>query len=356
MKVVADKDIPFLKGVLEPYCDVVYKAGGAISREDCTEADALVVRTRTICGKDLLEGTGVRFVATATIGTDHMDTGWLRAHGIDYASAPGCNACGVMQYVHTALFTAASRKGFDLRGKTIGVVGAGNTGERVARLAGYLGFRVLRNDIDASLRAPLVPLDTLLRESDIVSCHLPLDDSTRGMVSDAFLDGMKPGAVLVNACRGEVVDDTAVLRYRDKLSLLILDVWSGEPSGITPGLVDAADIATPHIAGYSYEGKLNGTKMAVRALARYFGIRPLMDFAPDAAPLSHIPLPVSIGTMRDQAELAESMQYVFPIMDTDRAFRADPSSFEQLRRDFNYRHEFEVPGYISSPCLYRNRS
>ncbi|HIZ87573.1 MAG TPA: 4-phosphoerythronate dehydrogenase [Candidatus Coprenecus pullistercoris] len=349
MKVIADKDIPFLKGVLEPYCEVLYLSGADIARRDCMDADALIVRTRTRCSRSLLEGTRVSFVATATIGTDHLDKEWLSAAGVEWASAPGCNACGVMQYVHTALFTAASSRGMDLRGRTLGVVGAGNTGERVARLAELLGFKVLRNDIDRSLKAPLVSLDTLLRESDIVSFHLPLDSSTKGMISDSLLSAMRPGAVLINACRGEVADDAALLRYRDRLSLLILDVWNGEPSGISAKLLDATDIATPHIAGYSYEGKVNGTAMAVQALARHFGITPLLDFRPPVPPLPAVALPHDIGSLSSQARLADAFQCIFPILDTDRALRLDPSSFERLRRDFVYRHEFRVPEFVASP-------
>lgn len=352
IRIIADKDIPFLKGVFEPYAEVVYLPGREICRTDCMNADALIIRTRTKCGRELLEGTPVSFVATATIGTDHLDKKWLDAAGIGYASAPGCNACGVMQYVHTALFTVASRKGIDLRGKTLGVVGAGNTGERVARLAGYLGFNVLRNDINPSLKARWVPLGTLLESSDIISCHLPLDHTTRGMVSESFLSRMRPGAILVNACRGEVADDAALLRYRDRLSALILDVWNGEPSDISVDLMNAADIATPHIAGYSYEGKVNGTSMAVRAVARHFGIRPLEDFCPEHGPLPVVSLPTSIGDMEAQARLASEFQRVFPILDTDKALRNDPKAFEHLRAVFDYRHEFAVPDYISNPDLF----
>lgn len=349
MKIVADIDIPFLHGVLEPYADVTYLPGKEIDAAVCRDADALIVRTRTRCGRQLLEESRVSFVATATIGTDHLDTDWLASAGISYTGAPGCNACGVMQYVHTALFTAAARKGVDLRGKTLGVVGAGNTGERVARLGELLGFRVLRNDINKALKASLVPLDYLLKESDIVSFHLPLDKVTEGMISDGLLSLMRPGSVLINASRGEVTDDAALLRFRDRLSILILDVWNGEPSGISRELLAAADIATPHIAGYSYEGKVEGTAMAVRAVARHFGIAPLENFHPVSVSLPVISLPVSPGTPAAQAEFARTLQDVFPIMDIDRALRSDPGSFEKLRRDFPYRHEFAVPYRVSHP-------
>lgn len=349
IRVIADCDIPFLRGVLEPFCDVLYVPGRSIDHEICKVADALIIRTRTKCVSSLLEDTGVSFVATATIGTDHLDKNFLDRSGIAYANAPGCNACGVMQYVHTALFAVAARKKIDLRGKVLGVIGAGNTGERVARLWEYMGGTALRNDIDTALKARLVPKDELLADSDIISCHVPLDSSTFRMVDASFMEKLKPGAILINACRGEIFKDEDVLAYADRLSALILDVWNGEPCGIRRELLDAADIATPHIAGYSYEGKVNGTAMAVRSLARYFGIGPLYDFMPDSEPCPEISLPTYIGTMDEQAEFASTLLSVFPVTDLDMALRSDPAAFESLRSGYVYRHEFAVPPTISRP-------
>lgn len=349
IKVVADCDIPFLKGVLEPFCDVAYLPGQKIDHAACKYADALIIRTRTKCVSALLADTRISFIATATIGTDHLDKDYLRQSGIAYANAPGCNACGVMQYVHTALFAVAARKGIDLRDKVLGVIGAGNTGERVARLWEHMGGKALRNDIDTGLKAPLVPLDVLLRESDVVSCHVPLDSSTFRMADRFFMDKLKPGAVLINACRGEIFDDDAVLEHSGKLSALILDVWNGEPGNIRRELLDASDIATPHIAGYSHEGKVNGTAMAVRAFARHFGIEPLYGFVPESEPRPAIPLPASMGTAEEQAAFASALLSVFPVFCLDKALRADPSSFERLRREYVYRHEFAVPSWIAAP-------
>lgn len=349
IRVLADSGIPFLKGVLEPFCDVRYLSGAEISHQICMDADALIIRTRTKCVASLLQDTPVSFIATATIGTDHMDTEFLQKAGIAYANAPGCNACGVMQYVHTALFTVAARKKIDLRGKVLGVIGAGNTGERVARLWEYLGGTALRNDIDTSLDVPLVPLEDLLANSDIVSCHLPLDASTRGMVDVRFLERMKDGAILVNACRGEIVEEDALIKYRDKLSAVILDVWNGEPCNVSENLMKVCDIATPHIAGYSYEGKINGTAMAVRALASHFGIGELLDFIPPGELRKEINLDGVFEDFSSQVMFAEELQSVFPIMETDAAFRSAPAAMEKMRAGYDYRHEFFVPERIR--CL-----
>lgn len=349
IRVVADSDIPFLRGVLEPFCDVRYAPGKAIDHKMCKNADALIIRTRTKCVSSLLADTGVSFVATATIGTDHLDKDFLDTSGIAYANAPGCNACGVMQYVHTALFAVAARKKIDLRGKILGVIGAGNTGERVARLWEYMGGTALRNDIDTTLEARLVSKDELLADSDIISCHVPLDSSTFRMVDASFMKKLKPGAILINACRGEIFRDEDVLAYADRLSALILDVWNGEPGGIRRELLDRADVATPHIAGYSYEGKVNGTAMAVQSLARHFGIEPLYDFRPDGEPCTEISLPMHIGTMEEQAEFASTLLSVFPVTDLDMKLRSEPAAFESLRSGYVYRHEFAVPPAISRP-------
>lgn len=369
MKVVADIGIPFLEGVLEPYFEVLYIKGMEISRDSLSDADALLVRTRTRCDASLLEGTPVKFIASATIGTDHVDLKYLKDNGIAFANAPGCNAGGVMQYVHTALFSVAERKNIDLRGKTMGVIGVGNTGGRVAALAKLLGFRVLRNDPPRAAKegeGNFHTLDYVLRNSDIITCHVPLDGTTRGMASRSFFAKMKPGAIFINASRGEVVDDAALIAAApsafapssvpaaaapsSRLSALILDVWNGEPSAVSPELVAAADIATPHIAGYSYEGKINGTSMAVQSLARHFGIAPLFDFVPPHTPTPRPDIPQDLllsdlpseGYMRKQNEFARQLLSLFPIYEMDAALRRDTAFFEQLRSTYRYRREFHI--------------
>lgn len=355
IKVTADANIPFLKGVLEPYCEMKYIPGKEIAPADCADADALIVRTRTRCNEALLKDSKVSFIASATIGTDHVDLDYLSRRGIDFANAPGCNAFGVMQYVHTALMLTALRKKIDLRGKVLGVVGDGNTGERVARLAEMLGFKVLSNDIDMSKPRPIVPLEDLLKKSDIVSFHLPLDASTEGLIDRKKIEMMKDGAIFINASRGQIMDEKALLDNYRRFSALILDVWQREPSGINKELVSAADIATPHIAGYSFEGKINGTTMAVRAFARHFGIKELLDFEPEHTPTPVIPLPLGFlaphagnvsGSGPDYWEtletLVKNMLDLFPLDSTDALFRSSVDSFEKIRNEYNYRREFKI--------------
>ncbi len=344
IKVVADIDIPYLKGVLEPFAQVVYMKGKEIGCAAVKDADALFVRTRTNCNSALLEGSAVQFISSATIGTDHIDLDYLASRNIAFANAPGCNAGGVMQYVHTALFAVASAKGIELQGKTLGVIGVGNTGGKVASLGEYLGFRVLRNDPPKEAvsedKSLYCPLEYLLGNSDIVTMHVPLDKTTRSMAGEEFFSRIRPGSIFINASRGEVVCDGALLTKRGELAALVLDVWNGEPGAIPQALIDAADIATPHIAGYSYEGKINGTAMSVQAFARHFGIAELMDFTPEHTPVPKVELRAPDGTLLPTGEVAARLLEMFPIYGLDSALRGNPACFEKIRSEYKYRREF----------------
>lgn len=217
MKIVCDSHIPFLQGVLEPYADVVYLPGSSITRDDLLEADALVVRTRTRCDEKLLKGTKVRFIATATIGYDHIDTAWCESNGITWTNAPGCNSWSVQQYIGSLLVTMSRHFGFSFRDKTIGIVGVGNVGSKVARLAALLGFRVLLCDPPRARREGqngFVPLERIISESDIITCHVPLtrdgQDSTYHLFDSSRLAAMNSSQILINTSRGEVVDCKAL--------------------------------------------------------------------------------------------------------------------------------------------------
>lgn len=343
MKFVADVDIPFLKGVLEPYAEVVYKKGLDICREDIVDADALLIRTRTRCDASLLDGTKIRLITTATIGTDHIDLDYCREHGIDVANASGCNAGGVMQYVFSALYGVAARKGIKIAGNTIGIIGVGNVGKKVEAMAEYLGFNVLRCDPPrAQKEGPegFCSLEHLLTESDIVTLHVPLDDMTRGMANDAFFTLMKPGAIFINASRGEVVNENALIEASPKFGAIVIDTWNHEPD-VNVDLIEVADIATPHIAGYSFQGKLNGTSLAVRAVAEHFGIEELKDFFPVDEFSDHQPLHLDLKG-KNQGEIAAVFQYNYPIFTDDFRFRMEPHKFEKLRSDYQYRREIYV--------------
>ena len=349
MKIVADTNIPFLKGVLEPYAQVIYMDGRAIDREAMKDADAVIIRTRTRCNAETLAGSKVKMVSSATIGTDHIDLEWCRNNGIEVANAAGCNAWGVADYVISALYAVASRQAIKLEDAVIGLVGVGNVGRKVEQMLRSLGFKVLLCDPPrAAAEGPydFVSLDRLLEQATIVSMHVPLDETTRNMADSNFFEKMKPGSIFINAARGEVVDEAALLRARPKLSGLILDTWCDEPS-VNTNLIDICDVATPHIAGYSYQGKQNGTAMAVQAIARKFGIDALKDFHPALEDPSLEPVYLDLWG-RSQGEITAILQYNYPIFTDDFLFRSNPEDFENLRSKYNYRREFYIDNHYNA--------
>ncbi len=343
IKVVIDSAIPFIQGIFEPYADVAYLAGKDIVRDAVLEADALIVRTRTRCDAGLLEGTSVKFIATATIGMDHIDFPYCNSRGIIVRNSAGCNAGGVMNYVFSALYGAAARKAIRLEGDKIGIIGVGNVGKRVDNVAGALGFKVLKNDPPRMAEEGMegfCHLDYLLENAQVVTLHVPLNETTQGMANDEFFARMKPGTIFINASRGEVVDDEALKRAIPKLGPVIIDTWNNEPY-IDRELLDMVDIATPHIAGYSYQGKQNGTTAAVRAAARFFGIEPLYDFFPKTEIMSLESIRLDLKGKK-QGEIASVLQYNYPIFTDDFMLRMNPENFEQLRSNYKYRREFYI--------------
>ena len=327
MKIVCDDKIPFLKGVFEPYSEVVYLPGAAITAADVRDADAIVTRTRTRCDRALLEGSSVRVIASATIGYDHIDTAYCSEHGIEWANAPGCNSGSVAQYIASALAALAERFQLSLDGMTLGIVGVGHVGTKVARVAEALGMRVLLNDPPrAADEGPegFVSLEDLIAGSDIITLHVPLDSSTRHLFDASRIVSLRPDQILINTSRGEVVDGDALkraLRAR-RLKAAVLDVWENEPD-IDPELAQLVEIATPHIAGYSLDGKAAGTTAAVRVVARALGISELSDFAVKLEPVSHDTAEYDVR--RDSARL-----------------KSDISAFEQLRSEYPVRRELPL--------------
>lgn len=338
---IIDSHIPFIEGVLDPYATVQYREPNQIDAQVVQYADALLVRTRTRCDKALLEGSSVSFIGTATIGMDHIDAAYCQSKGIVVANAPGCNAGAVVQYVFTALDALAVRKGLSFAGKTLGIVGVGHVGKRVAALGQALGFRVLLNDPPRALaEGPdgFTSLDNLLQEADVVTLHVPLAPDTMHLANTSFFQRMKPTACFINASRGPVVDETALALARNRLGSIVLDVWEHEPE-INPDTVALTDLATPHIAGYSLEGKRNATVTIVRALARHFNWESLANFA--------ISLPEPPKT---NPRLLFS-QY-FPIFVEDDTLRGNPSGFEQQRSHYVYRREWTPKQYKLLPLCF----
>lgn len=343
MKIVADKHIPFLEGVFEPYAEVVYIDGRQINHDDVVDADALIIRTRTKCNADLLDGTKVQLISTATIGTDHIDLDYCAQHGIEVHNAEGCNAGGVMQYVFSALYGVAARKNIKLDGANFGIIGVGHVGSKVEHMARYLGFNVLRCDpprAAAEGEEGFCSLDYLLANSQIVTMHTPLDDTTRGMADEEFFMLMQPGAIFINASRGEVMNEEALKAAYPKLGAAIIDTWNNEPD-VDEDLIELVDVATPHIAGYSFQGKQNGTASAVQSVARHFGIKELYDYYPENDIPDHEPKLLDLKDKK-QGEIAAVFQYNYPIFTDDFRFRMEPGNFEKMRSNYQYRREFYV--------------
>jgi erythronate-4-phosphate dehydrogenase len=287
MKIIADDKIPFLKGVLEPYAEVVYMPGKLITRETLKEADALLTRTRTKCTESLLKGTSIRFIGTATIGFDHIDTKYCEKQKIKWTNAPGCNSSSVQQYIASALLKLAHDHRYSLKDKTIGIVGVGNVGTKIEKIARALGMNVLLNDPPrARLEGErnFVMLGNILYNSDIITVHVPLnfvgEDKTYHLFNEKSFKKMKKGAWFFNSSRGEVTETSAIKKAlgSGKLGGAVIDVWENEPD-IDLELMTKAFIATPHIAGYSTDGKANGTAIVVNSLSKYFDL-PLKNWYP----------------------------------------------------------------------------
>ena len=348
MKIVCDNKIPFLRGAFEPFAEVVYLPGAQTTPEVVKDADALVTRTRTICNEALLKGSSVKAIATATIGYDHIDTSWCEANGIAWSNAPGCNSWSVKQYISSVLAVLAQRHGLRLDALTLGVVGVGNVGSKVADVGRAFGMRVLLNDPPrerAEGPDAFVDLDTVLAESDIVTVHVPLtragEDATWHLFDAARLARMRPSQILINSSRGPVVDNAALknILLKGGLKAAVLDVWEGEPD-LDPELVGLLDISTPHIAGYSADGKANGTTMSVRYLATRLGL-PLVDWTASGVPAPPQPLAFTVDASgkTPQEVLSEAILHTYDVRQDSDALRAELDAFERLRGDYMVRRE-----------------
>ena len=354
IKIVADDKIPFLNGVLEPYAAIRYLPGHSIESEDIKDADALIVRTRTRCSGELLKGSAVKFIGTATIGYDHIDTRYCKRNGIEWVNAPGCNSSSVLQYIITALLKISGDFNFQLQGKTIGIIGVGHVGSKVERFARTIGMNVLLNDPPRAGREgsdKFTGLDEVLEQSDIITLHVPLTLSgkhkTFHMIDDHQLGKIRENAWLINSARGEVADTSSLKKALERRLIkgAVIDVWEKEPD-IDNELMNLAYMATPHIAGYSSDGKANGTAMIVNKLSGYFGL-PLTEWYPHGIkePANQV---IQINaTGRDFEDiLREAVNHTYNISADDNRLRSSPSGFEKQRGDYPARREF--PAYTVS--------
>lgn len=329
--ILMDAAIPYLADLIAPHCRLVTKAGSAITAADAAEADALVVRTRTRCDEALLKGSRVRLIVTATIGFDHIDRTWCAANNIRVVTAAGCNARGVLQWVSAVLVGYLQSTNRTPQATTLGIIGVGHVGGLVKQYAESWGFRVICCDPPRQAREGLADFRTaeeVAREADILTLHTPLDSSTHHLVNDSLLQLMKPDALIINSSRGPVVDQKAILRANHPYAF---DVWEEEPK-IAPELLRRALYATPHIAGYTAQGKANASAIAASELAREFSLPFAGWYPPSVTP----PAPRSIGW----EELQNSIDSYCNLQAETEALRSHPECFEQLRDEYAYREEF----------------
>ena len=330
MKIIIDSAIPYIEGVLEPYAEVVYRRGVDIDRESVEDCDAMIIRTRTRCDRTLLEGSRVRLIATATIGTDHIDEAYCRERGIILCNAAGCNARGVLQWVAAVLRHIVAQRNSRPEALRLGVVGVGSVGSLVVRYARSWGFDVVMCDPPRARReeGDFRDFDELLSSCDILTFHTPLDSTTRHMLNAQNIAMLRPDAVVINASRGAVVDNRAVM---ESGHAYYFDVWEGEPE-IPSDVLEHATIATPHIAGYSRQGKANATAMSVRAIASMFGFRLGGWYPSEVAPVE----PREIGW----GELCATIDNYCNIEAESQPLKSSPESFEALRNGYHYREEY----------------
>jgi erythronate-4-phosphate dehydrogenase len=348
IKIIADDKIPFLKGALEPYAEVVYLPGKMIDRKAVMNADALLIRTRTKCTETILKGTSVKFIGTATIGFDHIDTRYCEKNNIFWTNAPGCNSSSVQQYITAALMKMSSEFRFSLKDKTLGIVGVGNVGSKVEKIARAMGMNVMLNDPPRARREGdknFELLGNLLYEADIITVHVPLnivgEDKTYHLFNEKSFKKMKKGAWFINSSRGEVTDTQALKKVLEagKLAGAVIDVWENEPD-IDLDLMAKSFIATPHIAGYSTDGKANGTAMVVNSLCSHFNLG-LKDWYPGSVPLPVQPVLTIDNKGKSDEDIARAaVLHTYNISEDDLRLRFSPSDFEKQRGEYPLRREF----------------
>lgn len=341
MKVIVDNKIPFIAEAIEKIADnVVYAPGKDFTPELVKDADALIIRTRTHCDRALLAGSRVRFIATATIGFDHIDTAYCHEAGITWTNAPGCNSSSVAQYLQSSLLLLQKQKGLHLPKLTLGVVGVGNVGSKIVKTAQELGMCVLLNDLprqDQEGKADFCSMQTLAEECDILTFHVPLYKEGRyktlHLADDDFFRSLKRRPIIINTSRGEVIATDALLNALEDglISDAIIDVWENEPN-INLTLLNKVFLGTPHIAGYSADGKANATRMSLDALCRFFHINADYRIVP----------PQPENSLISADSMAEAYLHMYDPRQDSEALKAHPELFEKLREDYPLRREKEA--------------
>jgi erythronate-4-phosphate dehydrogenase len=355
MKIIADAHIPFLKGVGERYGEITYLNGNEFTRETIQDADTLIVRTVTHFGEEMLEGSKVKLICSATIGFDHIDTAYCQAKGIRWANAPGCNSGSVQQYISSVLIEISRLKGFSLEGKTIGIIGVGNVGKKVAKIARLVGMKVLLNDPPrqrAESGNEFTDLDTIKREADIITFHTPLtkagQDKTHHLADEEFFATLGKKPIIINTARGPIVETVAIKNAirQEKISGAIIDCWENEPN-IDLEYMKMVDIATPHIAGYSADGKGNATRMSLETLAEFYGL--------DKTPILKINIPepesptIDLNSFPADKRIYHALLHTYSTQADNDRLKANPQNFTYFRERYPLRREniaYNVINYL----------
>jgi erythronate-4-phosphate dehydrogenase len=351
MNIIVDENITYAKEAFSSFGNIRLLNGRSILNEELKNADVLIVRSITKVNEKLLSGSKVQFIGTATIGTDHIDLSYLEKNKIAFADAKGCNADSVAEYVFAALLKVASEEKISLEDKTIGVVGIGNIGSRVVRLANSLGMKVLKNDPPLERKgigSNYFSLDDILK-ADIITFHVPLNlegvDKTFHLLDKNNLSKIKSGTIIINTSRGPVIDNRALLGEQERKKLnLILDVWENEPS-INVDLLSKTKIGTSHIAGYSFEGKVNGTKMIYDSLCKYLGVQATWQPVLPKIIKSELNIP---NGFNDEEKFYRLFSSIYDLENDDKKLREisnikineQPSYFDRLRKEYPVRREF----------------
>ncbi len=353
MKIIADAHIPFLRGVAEQYGETTYLSGNEFTRESIQDADTLIVRTVTHFGQEMLEGSKVKLICSATIGFDHIDTAYCQAKGIRWANAPGCNSGSVQQYISSVLIEISRLKGFSLEGKTIGIVGVGNVGKKVAKIARLLGMKLLLNDPPrqhAEGGKEFTDLKTIKREADIITFHTPLtkagEDKTYHLADEEFFATLGKKPIIINTARGPIVETAAIKDAirQEKISAAIIDCWENEPN-IDLEYMKMVDIATPHIAGYSADGKGNATRIALETLAEFYEL--------DKAPILEINIPepgsptIDLNLFPADKRIYRALLHTYNTQSDNDNLKATPQNFTYFREHYPLRRENEAYAVIN---------
>ncbi len=348
MKILADAHIPYLQGVAEQFGEVSYLPGNQFTKEAIKEFDVLIVRTVTHFDEKILKGSNVQLICSATIGFDHIDTNYCDQHNIAWRTAPGCNARSVEQYVTASLMQMAQQHNFSLKDKTIGIVGVGNVGKEVARVCQLLGMRVLLNDPprqEIEGTSNFADLATIQKEADIITFHTPLSKHgphpTYHLAGASFFANLAKKPIIINSSRGAVVHNEALKNAlkRREVSGAIIDTWENEPN-IDSELLQMVDIATPHIAGYSADGKWNATKMSLQTINNFFELKiDPINLHPILQPESTV---IDLSQFNSDTQLSKAVLYSYNPLKDSTLLKQNPKNFYYFRSHYPLRREYKA--------------